>query len=46
MSYILLFLFGSIVIGLWAKPRSRQARLIAILAVALVLLFYFSPHRM
>lgn len=46
MSYILAFLFGSIVIGLWAKPRSRQARLIAILAVALVLLFYLSPHRM
>lgn len=46
MSYILMFLFGCVIIGLWAKPRSRQARLVAVLAVALVLLFYFSPHRM
>lgn len=46
MTFILMFLFGSIAIGLWAKPASRQGRLIAILAVALVLLFFFSPHRM
>lgn len=46
MTYILLFLFGSIVLGLWAKPRSNRSRLILVGAVLLVVLFYISPHRM
>lgn len=46
MTYMILFLFASLVIGLWAKPRSNRSRLILALAFALVILFYISPHRM
>lgn len=46
MTYMLLFLFACMAIGLWAKPHSNRSRLVLALAIALALLFYISPHRM
>lgn len=46
MNIMLGFLFLCVVLGLWASPKVKLNWLIPALAVAMVLLFLVSPHRL
>lgn len=46
MNLMVVFLFACIVLGLWSKPKAKQAPVVLVLAVLMVLIFFVSPHRM
>lgn len=46
MRYMLVFLVACAVIGLWVPARTRTARWILGLTVALIVFFWLYPHRL
>jgi Na+/H+ antiporter NhaC len=46
VNYMLLFLLACASLGLWRSPRAKHARVVLVLAAALVLLFFISPSKM
>lgn len=46
MNVMLIFLGLCLIAGLWAPPKLRLGRIIAVAAVLMVLFFWLFPHRM